>query len=282
MRRLSFLRYLLIVCTLLLAMSGVAFGDGIFVSGHDPDFHASLGGNALGAQHIIQDALGFTRGSNAAPILLIESNTDNVALGDHTDSETGLIDSGYTASSTPGNHYVKVSASTFSGLTLAQLETYSSIFIPSDHGGTLTGDDLQALDARSADIIKYLNNGGGLVAFAEDGFHTPQSSGPAPALFGFLPFLVSSTAFEQSEVGNTLDPAGTALGLTTSDINGNASHNIFTSTGGMNVVDRDSQGHILSLDFQGQITPGGTTPEPATILLLLTGVAGLGYKKLRK
>ncbi|HEV2447571.1 MAG TPA: hypothetical protein VGS58_16690, partial [Candidatus Sulfopaludibacter sp.] len=66
----------------------------IFLSGHDPDFHASLGGNAAGAQTIIQDALAFARNGNTAPILLLETSTANNVLGDHTDSETGLMDSG--------------------------------------------------------------------------------------------------------------------------------------------------------------------------------------------
>jgi hypothetical protein len=258
-----------VVCGFTLFTSSLAFGDGsIFVTGHDPDFHAFLGGNAVGAQNIIDDGLTFTRNGNTAPILLLESDTSNVGLGDHTDSEQGLIASGYTAGTTPGNHYVKVNAVTFASLTLADLEQFSSIFIPSDHGGTLTGNDLQALDARSADIISYLNAGGGLFAAAEDGFHQPPTAGPAPALYGFLPFLVSSTAFSQAENGNTLTPAGVALGLANGDINGNFSHNIFTATGGMNVVDHDAAGEVLSLDFRGQIGVTGVAPEPNLVVLI--------------
>jgi len=33
----------------------------VFVTGHDPDFHAFLGPNPAGAEHIIQDALPFVR-----------------------------------------------------------------------------------------------------------------------------------------------------------------------------------------------------------------------------
>ena len=268
------------ICGLTLFASSVAFGGSIFVTGHDPDFHAFLGGNATGAQNIIDDGLAFTRNGNTAPILLLESNLSNELLGDHTDSAQGLIASGYTAGATAGNHYVMVDAATFSSLTLAQLEAYSSIFIPSDHGGTLTGDDLKALDARSADIISYLNAGGGLFAAAEDGFHQPPTSGPAPALFGFLPFLVSSTAFSQAEVGNTLTPAGTSLGLTNTDINGNFSHNIFTSTGGMNVVDRDAAGDVLSLDFRGPIGVTGV-PEPNSLVItgVMLGIVGITVQR---
>ncbi len=279
----SFIRISQIVCGFTLFTSSLAFGDGsIFVTGHDPDFHAFLGGNAAGAQNIIDDGLTFTRDGNTAPILLLESDTSNEALGDHTDSEQGLIASGYTAGATAGNHYVKVNAVTFASLTLAQLEQYSSIFIPSDHGGTLTGNDLQALDARSADIISYLNAGGGLFAAAEDGNHQPPTAGPAPALFGFLPFLVSSTAFEQFEGGNTLTPAGVALGLTNGDINGNFSHNVFTSTGGMTVVDHDAAGDVLSLDFRGQIGVNGVVPEPSPVVILGVLLLVLGFTVQRR
>ena len=254
------------------------FGS-VFVSGHDPDFHGLIGPNATGAQNIIDDALTFTRNGNTAPILLLESDLSNESLGDHTDSEQGLIASGYTAGNTPGNHYVKVN---FTQFATVDLSLYSSLFVPSDHGGSLTGNDLQALDSRATDILAYLNAGGGLAAFAEDGFHQPPTSGPAPSLFGFLPFLVSSTASSQSESGNTLTSFGSALGLSTSDINGNFSHNIFTATGGMNVVDLDSAKEVLSLDFRGQLSSGGTVPEPSSGALLGTGIAALLFAIRRR
>jgi hypothetical protein len=70
---------------------GSALAGSIFVTGHDSDFHGFLGANAVGAQHINQRALDFARDGNTAPILFIQSNTNNIALGDHTDSEQGLI-----------------------------------------------------------------------------------------------------------------------------------------------------------------------------------------------
>jgi hypothetical protein len=252
----------------LIAPTSSAFAGSVFVSGHDPDFHAFLGPNAPGAENIINRALDFARNGDTDPILLLKSNTNNIALGDHTDSESGLQAAGYTQAATPGQHYVKVDAA---GFAAANLANFSAIFIPSDHGGTLTGNDLKALVARSADILAYINAGGGLVAFAEDGFHTPASVGPEATPFSYLPFLVSSTAFSEAENGNTLTPFGSSLGLLTTDINGNFSHNIFTATGGMSVVDRDAAGDILSLAFSGQLGQGGVVPEPG--VLLLTGGA---------
>jgi hypothetical protein len=255
-----------------------SYAGNIFVSGHDADFHA-LSGNTVGAQHLIQDSLLFARNGNTAPILFLQTDTSNLALGDHLDSQQGLIASGYTAGNTAGNHYVTVNATTFSTIDLSQ---FSAIFVPSDHGGTLTGNDLRALDNRATDIIAYLNGGGGLVAWAEDGDHQPATPGPQPALFGFLPFLVSSTGLSQGESGFTLSPFGASLGLTVSDINNNFSHNFFTGTGGMTPVDFDAAGRIISLGFSGSISIGGVVPEPETYAMLLAGLGLLGFAARRR
>src|SRR5262249_50705363 len=96
--------------------------------------------------------------------------------------------------------------------------------------------------------------------------------------------VVVGAQLNQSEVGNTLTPFGSSLGLVTSDINGNASHNIFTGTFGLNVVDFDSRGHILSLAGTGQVTGGGVvTPEPSSVAVFgLIGIGGLGMAAWRR
>jgi hypothetical protein len=265
-----------VACCLALAAGSVSASPvgSVFVTGHDPDFHGSQGPNPTGAQHIIQQGLAFARNGNDAPFLFLESNTSNNSLGDHVDSEVGLQDSGFTPGVTPGNHYVKVNATQFATINLS---SFSAIFVPSDHEGSLTGDDLAALDNRASDILNYLNGGGGLVALAEDGFHQPASTNPQPKLFGFLPFLVTSTALSEAENGNTVTPFGASLGLTNADVNGNFSHNIFTSTGGLSVVDTDSGHQILSLAGRGQFGPGGITPEPAGLTLMAFCSLGLLY-----
>ncbi len=231
-------------------------GGSVFLTGHDPDFHASLGGNAAGAQNINIVAISFVMDPAFNPFvagginqfLFVQSNI--APPGGHTNGLNGIIASGFIL----GTDFEHHDATTLND-ELDELGTsYSAIVIASDFGGILTQAELDILNARSADIITFLNAGGGLYALAESnsGAHLT----PNGRHFGFLPFVVSSTQFNQAEVGNVVTPFGASLGLVNADVNGNASHNIFTATSGLSIVDFDPQGNILSLAGRGVIDPG--------------------------
>jgi hypothetical protein len=253
---------LLLSALVLPSFSPAVLAGNIFLSGHDPDFHASQGPNSAGAQHVIQLALNYARNGNTAPILFLETDLSNLSLGDHADSELGLIASGFTAGNTPGNHYVKVSASQFASVNLAQ---FSAIFIPSDHGGTLTGNDLQALNARATDIANFVNLGGGLVALAEEGVRQPATTGPQPQNYGFVPLPVTSAPLPSFDYPFTVTAAGTAWGLQNSDINDYTAHSYFIATAGMNVLDVDPSGRAMSLALQVPVPPPCTPPPSGLV-----------------
>jgi PEP-CTERM motif-containing protein len=275
------MKKVLLLGTLLVALisSSQALAVGIFVTGHDPDFHALVGGNATGAININDEAINFVMNPAFNPFvaggnqhfLFVECDTCTVP-GGHVDGALGIAASaaGFPAGTTFETHGAADGLAT----ELTKLGTkYSAIVIGSDFGGMLTQAELDLLNADSTGIINFLNSGGGLYAMAET---TPPDGLASSGFFGFLPFLVASSPLNQSEIGNTLTPFGLSLGLTNSDINGNFSHNVFTSTGGMNVVDIDAAGEILSLATRSPVTPIGVVPEPSSLLLLGSGVAGLG------
>ena len=275
---------LLALFTLALALlANPASAASVFLTGHDPDFHAAtpngLAIDSQGAVNINNAAIGFIMdpifnlsvAGGATKFLFVESSIS--PPGGHRVGKNGIIQSGYIE----GTDFVHADATTLN-TALNQLgTTYGGIVIASDFGGLLSQAELDILNTRSADIIDFLNiDNGGLYAMAESN----KGSGltPSGGHFGFLPFVVSSTGLNQSEAGTTVTAFGASLGLTNADVSDNFSHNIFDDTFGLNVVDRDSAGHILSLAGRGVIDPGtgvNPVPLPAAVWLFGSGLLGL-------
>jgi hypothetical protein len=255
-----------------------AHAGAIFVTGHDPIWHSGFGSNAVGAANLARTGIEYARQGHSGKFLYIESRTASVPSGNAFTA--GFLTSalGYSASS-----FDVMGASDLLGLSdfAATLAGYSAIVVASDHGGMLTAGELGFLNGHSADILNYLNAGGGLYAEAES-----NATGNIGALqrFGFLPFLVSSTDFQTGESGNTVTAFGAGLGLSDSDVNGNFSHNYFASTGGMTAVDLfNGQADVpLTLAYTGRIgVTGVQVPEPGTLALVLAAAAALALRRRR-
>jgi hypothetical protein len=250
-----------------------SFSGSIFLTGHDPVWHSAWGPNPAGAVNFSRIMIEYARNGSTLPFLYVESK--NVPIPGGNDREAPFLAShiGYA----PGD-YVVMDAADLGALPdfRAALNSYSAIVVASDHGGMLTFSELQFLNAHSADIIDYLNDGGGLAAAAESNDTSLIGSTPR---FGFLPFVIGAVDDTVVEVGNTLTPFGESLGLLTSDINNNFSHNFFTAAGGMTQVDllNGDPNRPLSLAFRGLIDVGGVqTPDAgATGLMLMLAGTGL-------
>lgn len=239
-----------------LAAGTARAGGSVFLTGHDPDFHATLGGNGVGAQRINQVAINFIRDPGFNPFvaiapkfLFVESNIP--VPGGHTVGKNGIVASGYVE----GVDFDHADATTLNAALnlLGVPGGYSAIVIASDFGGLFTQAELDILNGRQASIATFLNAGGGLYAMAESnsGAHLTPGGGQ----YAYIPTIVSAVNVDQSEVGNTVTPYGAGLGLTNADINGNASHVVFTYINGYNVVDRDAAGRILSIAGREQVIP---------------------------
>lgn len=271
------IKHFAVACMTGLMMTSSVMAGQIFVTGHDSEWHANNGPNPTGATRFAQIAIEYGRGGSMLPFLYIESENAAVPGGNARTAPYLVSRLGYTDAQFDVMEGADLTALADFRTTL---NSYSAIVVASDHGGMLTAAELGFLNSHAADIQDYVNAGGGLVAFAESNA-AGLIAGQQP--FGFLPFLVISTALNETEVGNTVTPFGSSLGLQVTDVNSNFSHNIFTTTGGMSPVDlrRGDPNQILSLAFSGQITDTGVQPIPTPAAATI-GLAALVMLVMRR
>jgi hypothetical protein len=259
--------------TALLLGSGVAQAGPVFLTGHDPDFHAQSQASGVAEETVaLNFVTGGTYASGTSKFLWVESN-DSVPSGHlfGMNSLTGAL------GLTQGVNFDHVDAA---GLASVDFSDYSAIVVASSFGGMTTDAEIQALVARKADIAKFVNAGGGLAAFAEcfptSSFCDGSLVNASTPLFGFVPITVSSVA---TTAPYHVTAFGASLGLTDADVSDCCTHNSFASAAGLNIVDLDQNGVPTTLAGNVRITSGGFgVPEPASWVLLILGAGAMGTR----
>ena len=260
----------------LLASAGAANAGKIYLTGHDPDFHAQ---GQVDGQVQLNVALNYVTGGSyndgSTKFLWVES--DLAATSGHRVGFDGLAAIGVGA----GN----VDRVNALGFSTVDLSGYSAIVVASSFGGMLTSDEINAMIARSADIASFINSGHGLAAFAEcfqttacNGLNVPPAS---TTPFGFLPITVTSV---DTVAPYHVTALGTSLGLTDEIVSDCCTHNSFSETGGLGVVDRDQNGVATTLAGDVHVDDHGFhgLPEPSTWAMMLLGFGGLGAMLRRR
>ncbi|MBL8698075.1 MAG: hypothetical protein JNK67_06870 [Alphaproteobacteria bacterium] len=259
--------------------AGSALAGPVFLTGHDPDFHAQ---DSVHAQHLLSNGLSFVTGGtfdDAAPakkFLWVESNL--APPGGFRVGKLGLTTG---LGLVEGVHFDQVNGADFATVDLS---LYSAVAVASSFGGMLTSAEIAALNARAGDIKTFVNAGGGLLALAEcfpaSSFCLANNVTAADALFGFVPVAVSSAV---TVAPYSLTAAGAAMfpALTDDDMN-DPTHNSFGATGGLTVVDVDSAGTPTTLAGIVRITDGGFEGIPAPATLAVFGAALVGLAGLRR
>lgn len=222
----------------------------IFLTGHDPDFHAQ---DDAGAQRLLGAGVTFVRHGSSLPLLWVESRIS--VPGGHRVGKAGLTAIGMVE----GTSFIHLDGGQLAALTAADWSalktTYSAIGVASDFGGILTQAELDQLIAHKDSITDFVNAGGGVMALSE------CNTGSAPCLtsggaFSFLPITIASTG--NASPPYTVSAYGfSTFGLLDSDVN-SPSHSHFDDAFGLNVVSSSvPTGQIMTLAGEVHITPQG-------------------------
>lgn len=242
-----------------------AQGGSIYLTGHDVLLHS----NQTGYTNVILD---YLRGATTGSEIAAPSYNIGLVRGFAGFASTTVLSSGY-GTLTTRDLTSFVDASDFATF----LGTVDVLVIPSHTtcgGCDLSDADSAILNSFSPEIAAFFNAGGDIWG---------NSGALLPTFYNFLPpGAVASGLPISGSSGFTATPAGVAIGIVPTMINGFQTHNRFTDFDPDFTVFETRGSEIISIGIRdARISDGGIdkgptiVPEPSTFILLATGVAAL-------
>jgi len=239
-------------------------GGNIFLTGHDPDYHAYWEDSAS-AFAALTSEVNFVQNGSTLPLLVFDNN----------DLELSNV------LTTLGIAHVTVDPSGSLSDSLFDTSIYSAFAVASDQscgGCDLSASDVANIATHSSAIDAFFNGGGGILGLA---------AAQDPNGYAYLPEAAANAGGFPPSFGFVETPAGTANGLVAE--NGDATHNYFPTpgTGGLSSayqVAETNSGNVESVFVKnGSIscvgptcTITGAVPEPATWGMMLLGFGAIG------
>jgi hypothetical protein len=231
-----------------------AVAGNFLATGHDGDFHCSQ--QTLQC-HYVSTAVNFVRSgapTPSKPVLVLDTAANEVGIALDDAFGVGVVPRTRVAPTDPAFATLPLTTANYSAIIVASDSSCGGCDLNAT-GGT---PDSDAINARSADIKAFLNEGGGLLylAGAENG------NGPGDPYYASVPLGVQGTAVSPPF---TLTPAGQALGFqdstngigTNDDINCCPTHNSFAEPAApLQVAERDATNTPETI-FASNVVVGG-------------------------
>ena len=222
-----------------------ALAGNIALTGHDDDFHRSTE-----AQAQAMGMITFARAGSSLPVLTFDAGTELLTLMGDLGVPFVNVDPGVAIDPTVFDH------SLYSAMVVASDTTCGGC----DNNST----DSANLAADSAAIASFFNAGGGIVAFA---------GARNTSYYSFLPNSAANPGIVFCSAGNcfTQTADGASVGITA--VNTDFPHNFFPFPG---TAGMDSHWKVAET-YSGDSTAGTLTDQPFTVFIKNGSIGGGGF-----